>query len=329
MIAPERYTSIAQMDRERAMLWPRGWQLAGHASQLTAAGDFLLYEIGAATILIVHDGARVRAFHNVCVHRGTALVDEPAGRRDCFRCPYHHWEYAIDGTLIATPGATAKQRAGAAGLAELPCGVRHGLVWVCPGPAPRTPLDDFLAPLADRLAAYDIERLTAANRTRMAVPCNWKLSTDVHNEAYHVTTLHPELQQYIDAEHISVDLRPPHSRIVVPLRSGGVREQLFVFPNVQLMFDDDALQVYRHRPHVTDPARAWFDEERYQVGGVSRAVRELSFGETSMGPVTDADLAMLPRLQRGLASGGAGPLRLGPLEEPIALMHRGIDEYLA
>ena len=112
------------------------------------------------------------------------------------------------------------------------------------------------------------------------------------------------------------------------------KQQVYVFPNVQLNLTAAGLELYRHRPHPTDPGRMFFDEQAYAraaPGAAARAEptrRRIRHGEASLGPVMGADVDLLPGLQRGMASRGFRGLYLGADEACIENMHRALDAYL-
>jgi nitrite reductase/ring-hydroxylating ferredoxin subunit len=121
----------------------------------------------------------------------------------------------------------------------------------------------------------------------------------------------------------------------LPPEALAEKRQLFVFPNVQLNLTPFDLELYRHRPHATDPERTLFDEHRYArvTQARPRAARpprrEGRHGELDLGPVMGADVDLLPRLTRGMRSSGFRELLLTPAEAPIAHLHRVLDDYLA
>ena len=99
-----RYTSPEVMALEGARLWPRAWVLAGPLCDLAAPGDHFVVELGADSILVARDGeGRVAAHHNVCRHRGTPLRPCGPGHAERFTCPYHGWEWGLDGRLLHAP----------------------------------------------------------------------------------------------------------------------------------------------------------------------------------------------------------------------------------
>src|SRR4051812_19319623 len=93
----ERYTSPAFMAAEWENVWTKSWLITVRADDIPEAGDYMLEEIGRESILIVRqDDGGVRAFYNVCQHRGNRLVLEPEGSMPAFTCPYHSWRFEID-----------------------------------------------------------------------------------------------------------------------------------------------------------------------------------------------------------------------------------------
>ena len=150
--------------------------------------------VGPESLLVVaqNDGA-VRAFFNVCQHRGTRLSIVDRGKASRFRCPYHHWEWECDGRLHHVPDAAsfvAGVPCDELQLAGVPCAVRLGFVWVAMGPDVED-IDAYLAPFASEIAAYRPEALSLVGENVVEVECNWKTSVDVHNEGYHLRSLHP------------------------------------------------------------------------------------------------------------------------------------------
>lgn len=396
-VSADRYTTATWLEREIQAVFARSWLLAFHSSEIGAPEAFSLFEIAGESVIVVRgrDGI-ARAFYNVCQHRGTLLCAQPRGSASALRCPYHHWEYALDGQLIRAPGAgAAALGAGGEGvtLRALHCAERFGFVWVSMAAQPAD-LDEYLAPVAPELSRYQPEGYRLETANEVAVAANWKASSDVNNESYHLATLHPELLE-VAAGETEVELRGDHSvqtltlgrparevgpeaRVTGPLlqllsalgvsgfphdgkiadvrpaiarafrercRSVGVslpdldderlaqKQQVHVFPNVQLNFTPFRLELYRHRPHPTDPSRCWFDEWSFGRPGSGPVPaperRSFRHGQRDLGPVMSADVDMLPRLQAGMRSRGFSALRLTHAERAIAHMHDTLDRWLA
>lgn len=218
-IPKERYFSPEYMRREWDRMWTRVWLLGAHSADLPAPGAFVTAEIGRESVLIVRqEGGGARAFYNVCQHRGNRLCAEETGCAQSFRCAYHHWEWRADGSLkrMFRPASFGSPPPSAdLALAEIACEERCGFVWYSLADRPE-PIDDYLAPVAGRLAAYGPERFRLVADTTCEIPCNWKLSADVSNEGYHVATLHPELLAVLDEGASTLELLGRHSHITVP-----------------------------------------------------------------------------------------------------------------
>lgn len=127
------YTNPERLERERDILFRRTPIVVGHGSQISAPGGFLATEVAGLPILVVRqrDGS-VRAFANLCRHRGARVVEQGCGSADRFRCPYHAWSYGLDGRLLAIPDheAFVGVDRSSHGLVPLPAEERHGFLWV-------------------------------------------------------------------------------------------------------------------------------------------------------------------------------------------------------
>ncbi|MBT3696380.1 MAG: Rieske (2Fe-2S) protein, partial [Gammaproteobacteria bacterium] len=149
------YTDSDQLRREVDILFRQFPIIVGHVSQLSAPGTFFTHNATGVPMLITRnrDGA-VKAFLNVCRHRGARVEQQACGKANTFSCPYHSWTYDLDGNLRGLPkdanfGDIDKSELG---LVELPSFERHGLIWVRPSTS-ATPvdIDAWLAPMADQL----------------------------------------------------------------------------------------------------------------------------------------------------------------------------------
>ncbi|MEW6471473.1 MAG: aromatic ring-hydroxylating dioxygenase subunit alpha [Actinomycetota bacterium] len=197
----ERYTSPEFLALEAERLWPRVWQLVCHTSQIPSVGDFYEYTIVDQSFLLVRVAAdRVKAYHNVCQHRGMQLK-EGCGNASELRCPSHAWTWNLDGTLKAVTDAfDFDESAVAPGCLSLPeCRVDSwgGFIFInVDGQAP--PLLDYLAPVPSRLAALRLEAMTLTRVRSTVFRANWKLGYEAFVESYHVVGTHPQSLGYFD-----------------------------------------------------------------------------------------------------------------------------------
>jgi hypothetical protein len=162
------------------------------------------------------------------------------------------------------------------------------------------------------------------------LPCNWKAGVDAHNEAIHVPWLHRDIAGEIDVGSACVEPAGRHGRIRVPT-TGGLTEQLFVFPNLHLNLSRDGaeLQVLRHLPDSI-PGRCRLDLQVYSAVGTrsSASHRWVEWDDDAFGPVTGADLRTLVDVQLGLASTRFPGLRTGPGEELITRFHAEVTRLV-
>lgn len=205
----EWYTSPAMSDRERDRVFHRCWQYAGLTSQLSKPGDFLTYRAGDVPILVVRgqDGA-LRAFANVCRHRGSELVLAPSGNRKSIQCHYHAWTYNLDGSLRAAPGS--KHEPGfdplQCALWSVPMELWGPFIFVNPDRGAR-PLAETLGELPSLVAVMgiDLDGLRCREQREYDTVANWKVVVENYLECYHCPTAHPGFSSVIDLNEYEVE----------------------------------------------------------------------------------------------------------------------------
>ena len=185
---------------EAKALFARTWTCVGVGADIPEPGDVMPVEVAGTPLMAVRDrSGAVRAFHNVCSHRGVRLVTEPERHRASLRCPYHSWTYGLDGSLIRTPHAggwdtdscPALDRS-ELGLVPVRLAVWNDLLFVdLSGTAP--PFETLLAPLDERWSAYDFSGMRHAASWTLEVRANWKLAIENFLESYHLPWVHPNL----------------------------------------------------------------------------------------------------------------------------------------
>jgi phenylpropionate dioxygenase-like ring-hydroxylating dioxygenase large terminal subunit len=194
-ISPEFY------ELEREAIFRRTWLNVGRVEQLPKVGSFFTKELDVAgtSIIVVRAGKDdVRAFYNICRHRGNKLVwqdypgEETSGTCRQFTCKYHGWRYALDGqlTFVQQESEFFNLDKKDYGLAPLQADVWEGFVFVNLDPSNTTPLRDYLGNLARGIEGYPFHELTQVHRYRAEVGSNWKLFIDAFTEFYHAPVLH-------------------------------------------------------------------------------------------------------------------------------------------
>jgi phenylpropionate dioxygenase-like ring-hydroxylating dioxygenase large terminal subunit len=193
------YHSPALLELERQHVFREHWQIACHVSDLPEPGNYLAMDVVGERALILRgqDGA-VRAFHNICRHRGSRLVaDEKGSCRNALVCPFHGWVYNLDGTLrgAARPRSFPPLDKDEFALKALECEIWQGFVFIRFAPGPQPSVAALMKPFEAELAHYRTgEMVPAGDIWTQETPVNWKSVRDVDNEGYHVAMAHPALQ---------------------------------------------------------------------------------------------------------------------------------------
>lgn len=204
------YTSQETFDREVERIHRRYWLCAGHQSRIPEAGDYFLLNIFDESLIILRDRqGEVRAFYNVCRHRGTRVCEQAEGRfGGSLQCSYHAWTYGLDGKLIGAPFMkdVAGFRAEDYPLRAAPVALWEGFIFVHLGPQPPEPFEQSYGALLGRFQTWHMAELRSHQRIAYEVASNWKYIFQNFNECYHCPTIHPLLNKFTDYTSGSNDL---------------------------------------------------------------------------------------------------------------------------
>jgi len=191
-------TSTDVFERETERIFSRHWICVARIEELNDEGSCLPIEFENHRLFLTQDDdGTIRAFRNFCRHRGSQLVNEhncaSLGKR--IQCPYHAWTYNRSGTLVSAPNMEEVSEFEAAehGLIEIACQTSGGFIWI--NFAPQQGLDQWLDPIADRLADWRVGDLQIAHGINYAVDANWKLIFQNYSECYHCPIVHPMLNR--------------------------------------------------------------------------------------------------------------------------------------
>ncbi|MGW4475638.1 aromatic ring-hydroxylating oxygenase subunit alpha [Nonomuraea sp. NPDC004354] len=201
------YTDQALFAREQKNIFEAMWFCVVRSSDIPKPGSFKTVQVGSESILVTRARDRsVRAFFNVCRHRGAQLCTEESGEvARAFQCPYHAWTYGLDGKLVAAPNLTKMADLDRVQYGLINVHVREwlGYVWVCLADEPPSFEDDVMGAVTERLGAlelidnYDVAGLEVGRRIVYDVKANWKLIIENFMECYHCATIHPELTEVL------------------------------------------------------------------------------------------------------------------------------------
>ncbi len=194
-----RYTdpSFARLEFER--LWSRVWQTAARLDEIPEPGDHTVYEIGDQSIMVVRvDADTIKAYYNVCPHRGTALSDGCGHFKDGkIICPFHGWRWDLEGNnefvLERHEFRDGNLRDSDVALREVHSVVFAGFVFINLARDPE-PFDDFIAPVRELLEGMAIDQMRHYWWKAIPAPANWKVAQEAFFEGYHVPATHPQLE---------------------------------------------------------------------------------------------------------------------------------------
>lgn len=193
------YHSDAFLELEKQEIFRKHWQIACHVSNLPEPGDYIAFDMCGERALVLRgaDG-EVRAFHNMCRHRGARVVaDEHGSCKGALVCPFHGWVYNLDGTLrgAARPKSFPDLDKVEFGLQPLETEVWNGFVFVRFERGPQGSVAELFQPFAEEIAHFHIADIVpSGDMWTMVSKVNWKSVRDVDNEGYHVALAHPALQ---------------------------------------------------------------------------------------------------------------------------------------
>jgi len=340
-VAVSAYTSQARFEAERAMFRRTPIAIA-HASEVEAPGAFVTRDVADMPVLLVRGEDGVRAFVNVCRHRGTRLVDAPCGTAKAFACRYHAWTYDLGGRLGHVPHRETFPTIDTAsrGLVPLPCEVRHGIVWTVLDPSTAIDVGAHLGEEIDAdLASFALDDHVRLENVRETRACNWKLVIEAFLEGYHAKYLHNKTiaRFFVDGvvvfDRFGQHVRSAGGRRELLKWSGGtIREAAtmfyFVFPNTILVLHPDwishitmfpetaSTSTYVHtmlvpRAASNDPAR-WRETWNLIEGAVFQK----------------EDLVVADSIQASFGAGIEREFAIGGLELPIRHFHDAIENAI-
>jgi choline monooxygenase len=252
---PQVYVDPAVLPRERNTIFARTWQLLGPASLVKERGQYVSADIAGIKVFAIRgrDGA-LRAFRNVCRHRGAQLLPEGEGRCATIRCPYHQWVFADDGHLVNAPwfGDDPDFDPSQWPLESIQVDVWRGLLFVSVDPQ-----EDLISQLGDlvaELADEPIESYHAVKTDRVVFDANWKIYTDNFVEGYHIPGVHPNFFAAIDFEQFKTTAHKGFIRMTAPPREGLFYrgKWLWMWPNWTLSLFEGGMNTSRINPIGTD-----------------------------------------------------------------------------
>jgi Rieske 2Fe-2S family protein len=211
--------------KEAAHIFSRQWLCVGHQSEIAAPGSYFLAELAGESVIVLRDQhGELRAFYNVCRHRGTRICEENKGQFSrTIQCPYHAWTYALDGRLTGAPHMEQSACFDKAdySLNKVNLGLWEGFIFLNLAEAP-DPLETVFAPLSGKFSHWNLPKLRSAKRITYDVRANWKLIFENYSECYHCPLVHPALSKITPYDSAQNDLSEgPFLGGFMPITSGN------------------------------------------------------------------------------------------------------------
>lgn len=313
-IPNEPYYEPAFMETEWERLWTRVWLIAAVESDIPEPGDYSVYRLRHENIVVVRqDDGEVKAFYNVCAHRGNRLVHNDRGSVMQFTCSFHSWRYALDGECThVTDRETFREGALCDNIRmrEVRCERHAGLIFIN--------LDDDAPPLKERLGlpegyleAYELDKMVCVRHVVSEWAANWKTGVDAFYETYHLHAVHPETQDVMDDMGVQVDLYPHgFSRMLVPIavKTQRQEDQDGMNPSLQYMMVEASMDPEEFEGSARDVRAAIAQAKRERAKRVG-----LDYDHFTDGQLTDSwATGVFPNVQIGMHPEGVFLMRFMP-----------------
>src|SRR4051812_20711516 len=289
---PQQYfVSGDILAQEQEKIFAHHWMFAAHQSALAGAGDFLLVNVAGESVIVLRDQkSQIRAFYNVCRHRGTRLIETNCGHSRAIQCPYHAWTYALDGKLTGAPHMDEVPGFDKAdySLHRANVGIWEGFTFLSLAADTQRPrqseaatdlsrssLEQWFAPLSGKFSHWNLPNLRSFKRIDYEVRANWKLIFENYSECYHCPGVHPTLSKLTPYDSAENDLAEgPFLGGFMPIKKGAsltmsgaacalpvgdVKGEDYhrvyyysIFPNMLLSMHPDYVMVHQLGPQAPD-----------------------------------------------------------------------------
>jgi len=325
---------IAELEAQT--VFTNSWQVVGRADQVGKPGQFVTATVAGEPIVAVRGSDdQLRAFYNVCRHHAAKVVTEPCGSASILHCPYHGWNYGLDGSLKGMPefdGVKNFERQ-ENGLVPVKAEIWEAFVFVNLSPKPES-LHEFLGGLVKRCAPLGLAKLHYFDTRVYDIACNWKVFVDNYLDGgYHVPHLHEGLNSVLDYKQYTIENEDRYCLQSSPMvvshedaatgytRKGDRAWYFWQYPNFMINCYEGYMDTNLVIPLDVDHCRVIFD---FYFSDVSEGRREYNTQSIAVGDrVQSEDLGICEDVQRGLKSRAYGAGRLSVSREAgEQLFHR-------
>ncbi|HSY98004.1 MAG TPA: aromatic ring-hydroxylating dioxygenase subunit alpha [Terriglobales bacterium] len=322
------YVDTRVADLETKTVFSKTWQMVGRTEQVEKPGQFVTATVAGEPIVVVrgNDGM-LRGFYNVCRHHAAAVATEPCGQASILRCPYHGWNYGLDGSLKGMPEFDGVRNFDRQqnGLVPVKTDIWEKFVFVNLDPE-AAPLQDFLGGFVRRVAPLGVSKLHYFDSRSYDIHCNWKVFVDNYLDGgYHVPHLHKGLNSVLDYKEYTIENEDRYCLQSSPMvasnedaatgatRKGDRAWYFWQYPNLMINCYEGYMDTNLVLPVDADHCRVIFD---FYFADVSETHREYNQQSIDVSlRVQDEDLGICEAVQRGLKSRAYGAGRLSVRRE--------------
>jgi choline monooxygenase len=313
---------------EREVVFGANWIAVGRVDQVALEGQFFTVEIAGEPLVVVRgsDG-ELRAFFNVCRHHAAAVANVPCGTVQHLRCPYHGWNYGLDGALKGAPEFVGVRNfdRGANGLVPVRVETWEQFIFVALDPGAAA-LMTFLGDLPARVATLNLTDLHFFARRTYSLACNWKVYVDNYLDGgYHVPHLHRGLSSVLDYKEYTIEISERYSLQSSPMvrseehelfaatRTGDRAYYYWLYPNFMINIYEGVMDTNLVLPLATDRCLVQFDFFFKDVSDGARIANQESIAVSDA--IQNEDVDICESVQRGLRSRAYGAGRLSVRRE--------------
>lgn len=326
-----RYVDPAVFQEEREKIFSKNWIFIGHASQLAKPGDFLTMDVAGEPIIVTHDkDGELRAFYNICPHRGMKVEQSDQGNKKILQCKYHGWTFKLDGSVNRAPNFKTTELGAHSCMKSVRLEVHHSLVFVNldkKAPSMSEAYQEFLGEMA-KFSFFDSVKLI--RETRRVVKANWKAVVDNYLECDHCAIAHPGFAKSYDLSNFCTTAHDKFTHQYMAASKGTDESELarfyWIWPNMMI-------NVYPGDGNVNTIQVVPLDEETslgiyrdYSMDDAITAEKEEYFKFVDQ--VRLEDFELVEELQKGLGSKAFANGIFSPTENAEEYFHQLVETAL-
>lgn len=329
------YTSQDVLAAENQVIFSKTWQYVGHIMQVQKAGDFFTPEVAGKPIIISRGNDDViRAFYNVCTHRGSKLV-EGEGNKSVFTCPYHAWTFRTDGQLHKAPNMKGVEQFNHSEFCLKPIRleIQASFIFVNLDPHAQ-PMAEVFEGLFEGFAKLHLENLKKVRVVETVCRSNWKVGIDNYLECDHCPLVHKSLMQKVDMDDYEVNIMDKYIYQGVPLKGiegdpyelGKGGRYYWLYPNMWFSFDPGPANLSIHQSIPIDHKTTKYVYTTFLMNETMTKEEEELFAIDL--DVRREDLEICEMVQKGLDTGAYTQGRFSLTENCVHHFHLLLQKEL-